>query len=54
MSIRRENGYPTVKTDTQGRFHFDSVKLGEYVLTVKADGFAPQHRHIKVGPRRIE
>ena len=26
-----------------------SLKLGEYVLTVEADGYAPQHRHIKVG-----
>jgi hypothetical protein len=48
-SIRKENGYPTVQTDTKGRFRFESVKLGEYVLTVEADGYAPQHRHIKVG-----
>ena len=48
-SIRKPNGYPTVQTDARGRFGFDSVKLGEYVLTVEADGYAPQHRHIKVG-----
>ena len=49
-SIRRANGYPTVQTDEQGRFRFESVKLGEYVLTVEADGYAPQHRRIKVRP----
>jgi len=27
------------------------VKLGEFVLAVEARGFAPQHRHVKVGPR---
>ena len=49
-SIRKENGYPAVGTDEQGRFRFDSVKLGEMILTVEADGFAPQWRHVKVGP----
>ena len=49
-SIRKGNGHPTVQTDAQGRFRFDSVKLAEYVLTVEANGYAPQHRHIKVGP----
>ncbi len=50
-SIRKENGHPTAQTDEQGNFRFESVKLGEYVLTVEADGYAPQHRHIKVGPK---
>ena len=49
-SINKNKGYPTVQTDPQGRFRFESVKLGEYVLTVEADGYAPQHRHIKVEP----
>ena len=49
-SIRKEKGHPTVQTETEGHFRFESVKLGEYVLTVEADGYAPQHRHIKVGP----
>ena len=49
-SIRKENGYPTVQTDAQGRFRFESVKPGEYVLTVEGDGYAPEHRHIKVRP----
>jgi len=49
LSIRKENGYPTVRTDSRGRFRFEPVKLGEYVLTVEADGYAPQHRHIKIG-----
>lgn len=50
-SIQSENGYPTTRTDAQGRFRFDNVRLGEYVLTVEADGRAPQHRHIKVEPK---
>ena len=50
VSIRKEAGYPTVQTDAQGRFQFDAVKLGEYVLTVEADDYAPRHRHIKVEP----
>jgi len=49
-SIRGANGHPTVQTDTEGRFRFKSVKLGEYVLTVEGEGYAPQQRHIKVGP----
>ena len=47
-SIQPVNDYPTVRTDAQGRFHFDDVDLGEYVLTVEADYDAPQHRHVKV------
>ena len=49
-SMQKQHGHPAVQTDAQGRFQFESVKLGEYVLTVEADGYAPQHRHIKVGP----
>ena len=49
-SIRKENGYPTATADSEGDFRFESVKIGEYVLTVEADGYAPQHRHIKVEP----
>ena len=51
LSIRKENRYPTVQTDQQGRFRFESVKLGEYVLTVEANRYAPQYRHIKVEPQ---
>ena len=50
-SIRKENNNPTVRTDAQGRFQFDSVKLGEYVLTVECKGYAPQSRNIKVSPQ---
>ena len=50
-SIQKQYGHPTVQTDTEGRFRFESVKLGEYVLTVEANGHAPQHRHIKLGPQ---
>ena len=50
-SIRRGNGHPTVKSDAEGRFDFNDVALGEYVLTVEADGYAPQHRHVNVRPQ---
>ncbi len=49
--IKKANEYPAVKTDKEGHYRFKSVKLGEYVLTVEANGYAPQHRHIKVGPK---
>ena len=44
------NHHPTVQSNAKGLFQFDDVGLNEYVLTVEADGYAPQHRHIKVGP----
>ena len=50
QSIRKENGYPTVQTDAQGRFRFESVKIADYVLTVEADGYAPQCSNIEVRP----
>ena len=31
-------------------FPFKSVKLGKYVVTIEGEGYAPQHRHIKIGP----
>ena len=46
----QQYGHPTVQTDSQGRFRFESVKLGEYVLTVEADDYAPQSRNAKAGP----
>jgi len=46
--INKAHQFPTQETDSQGRYRFDSVKLGEYVLTVEADGYAPQYRHLKV------
>ncbi len=39
-----------MQTDVQGQFRFESVKLGEYVVTVEGDGYAPEHQHIKLGP----
>lgn len=54
QSIRKENGYPTVETDTQGRFRFDSVALGETIVTVEAPGYAPRYRRIRVAPELIE
>ena len=47
-SIQELNDYPTVRTDARGHFRFRNVKLDEYVLTVEADNYAPQQRHIKV------
>ncbi len=50
-SIQKGSGFPTVETDTQGKFRFEAVKLGELVLTVEAEDYAPEHRHIRVGPQ---
>ena len=50
-SIRSENKHPTVKSDAGGRFDFPGVPLREYVLTVEADGYAPQHRHVRLRPQ---
>ena len=50
-SIQQLDGYPTTRTDDQGRYEFPAVDVGEFVLTVEADGYAPQHRRIQVGPR---
>jgi len=47
-SIQKAQRHPTVKTDANGLFRFDSVELLEYVLTVEAEGFAPQHQHVDV------
>ena len=38
----------STKTNADGDFQFDAVPLGDYVLTVTKDGFAPQERHITV------
>jgi hypothetical protein len=45
-AIATDKRYPVVTSDGQGRFEFKKVKRAEYVLTVEADGFAPQWRHI--------
>ena len=50
LAISKEKGYPLTQTDAQGRFGFKGVKLAEYVLTVEAENYAPQWRHIKVRP----
>lgn len=41
----------STRTDAEGRYRFDEVRLGEYVLTVEAPGFAPRQRHVKVAPQ---
>ncbi len=48
-SIQSVNGYPTAKSEVDGRFRFTDVELGECVLTVEAEGCVPQHRHVRVG-----
>lgn len=48
-SIAKEKGYPIAKTDARGQFEFGNVNLCEYVLTVEAEGHAPQWRHINAG-----
>jgi protocatechuate 3,4-dioxygenase beta subunit len=50
QSIQPKNGHPTATTDGQGRFRFESVRLGEHIVTVEAEGFAPEIRRVKVGP----
>jgi hypothetical protein len=50
-SIREEDGYPTVETDEEGRYEFASIPLAEYILTVEADGYAPEQRHVKLRPQ---
>ena len=49
--IKKSSHYPTIKTDKEGRYLFQSVKLGEYILTVESRDHAPQFRHIKVEPK---
>jgi hypothetical protein len=50
-AIQKRNGYPTARTDEQGRYVFEDVDLGEYVLTVEGDDYAPKHRHVNVRPQ---
>ena len=50
QSISEEKGHPIVETDNSGQFKFENVRFAEYVLTVEADGYAPQWRHINVKP----
>jgi hypothetical protein len=52
-SIDDADGHPTVLTDEQGRFRFDVVSLGETILTVEAQDYAPQHRHVTVETRPL-
>ena len=50
-SIRGQPGHATVTSDAEGRFEFRDLRWGEYVLTVEADGFAPQQRHVNFRPQ---
>jgi thiol-disulfide isomerase/thioredoxin len=48
--------YPTARTGADGRFEFRSVKPGELVLTVQAQGHAPDLKTLTVGadPEEVE
>jgi hypothetical protein len=50
QSIRSGPSHPTVPTDAEGQFQFDSVKLGEWIVTIEAPGFAPAWDRVKVRP----
>ena len=49
-SIEETEPHPIVRTDADGRVRCANVPLREYVLTVEAEGFAPQVRHVSVKP----
>src|SRR5258707_14734490 len=38
----------TMRTDAEGRFHFDAVPLGEYSVTVSQGGFVTQAQAVTV------
>ena len=38
---RRTLFYPSTKTDSEGRFTFQNVTLGEMILTIQAPGYSP-------------
>ena len=46
-SIQQDSQHATVTTDPDGNFRLANIKLGEWILTVEADGFAPQYRRIQ-------
>ena len=50
-SIEEHNNHPNVQTDADGWFRLENVKLGEYVLTIEARGYAPQQQHVKLRHR---
>ena len=46
-SIRQGSQHATVTTDPDGSFRLNNIKLGEWILTVEAEDFAPHHRRIQ-------
>jgi hypothetical protein len=52
-SIQAANGHATTMSDAEGRFEFGGVSWAEYVLTVQADGYAPQQRHVNFRPQSV-
>ncbi len=47
-AISEGPGHTIAKTNAHGEYLFKGVKLAEYVITIEADGCAPQWRHINV------
>jgi peroxiredoxin len=47
-SDRFGSHYPSTETDANGRFEFRHTRPGEMVLTVQADGYAPELKEIAV------
>ena len=46
-SIRPGSQHAVVTTNPAGTFRIEDIKLGEWILTVEAPNFAPQHRRIQ-------
>ncbi|MEJ2703132.1 MAG: carboxypeptidase-like regulatory domain-containing protein [Sedimentisphaerales bacterium] len=47
-SDRFGSNYPSTKTDSEGRFEFGNAKQDEMVLTVQAQGYAPDLKHVTI------
>lgn len=45
---RHGSHYPTTQTDKDGYFRFDNSPLGEMVITVQKDGYAPEIKVVQV------
>lgn len=48
LKAKDSNYSQTSQTNMEGQFHFDAVPLGQYLITVSYDGFAPQEKRVTV------
>src|ERR1043166_2899535 len=48
LKARNADYVQTFRTDAEGGFHFDAVPVGEYLVSVSQDGFAPQEQVVTV------